>query len=39
MGEAIANDLRHQLFVSLLRQDLAFYDEHKTGELVNRFVI
>lgn len=36
MGERLADDLRQQLFTSLLEQDIAFYDQHKTGELVNR---
>ncbi|XP_045131652.1 mitochondrial potassium channel ATP-binding subunit-like [Portunus trituberculatus] len=36
MGERIADDLRKQLFATLLKQDMAFYDQHKTGELVNR---
>ncbi|KAG0723901.1 ATP-binding cassette sub-family B member 8, mitochondrial [Chionoecetes opilio] len=36
MGERIADDLRRQLFDTLLKQDIAFYDQHKTGELVNR---
>lgn len=36
MGERMADDLRKQLFASLLKQDIYFYDQHKTGELVNR---
>ncbi|CAL4122991.1 unnamed protein product [Meganyctiphanes norvegica] len=36
MGERIAVDLRQELFASLLKQDISFYDQHKTGELVNR---
>ncbi|XP_042241922.1 mitochondrial potassium channel ATP-binding subunit-like isoform X1 [Homarus americanus] len=36
MGERMADNLRQQLFTSLLEQDIAFYDHHKTGELVNR---
>ncbi|KAB7502661.1 ATP-binding cassette sub-family B member 8, mitochondrial [Armadillidium nasatum] len=36
MGERMASDLRMQLFDSLLKQDIAFYDKHKAGELVNR---
>ena len=38
MGERMADDLRKQLFDALLKQDIAFYDQHKTGELVNRYV-
>ncbi|XP_076053089.1 mitochondrial potassium channel ATP-binding subunit-like [Oratosquilla oratoria] len=36
MGERIASDLRQELFNALVVQDIAFYDKHKTGELVNR---
>ncbi|XP_069158318.1 mitochondrial potassium channel ATP-binding subunit isoform X7 [Procambarus clarkii] len=36
MGERMADSLRQQLFSALLEQDIAFYDQHKTGELVNR---
>ncbi|XP_064105402.1 mitochondrial potassium channel ATP-binding subunit-like [Macrobrachium nipponense] len=36
MGEGLADDLRQQLFNNLLKQDMSFFDEHKTGELVNR---
>ncbi|KAK8751360.1 hypothetical protein OTU49_014400 [Cherax quadricarinatus] len=36
MGERMADSLRQQLFTALLEQDIAFYDQHKTGELVNR---
>lgn len=28
--------LRHQLLRSLLRQEIAFYDQNQTGELTNR---
>lgn len=36
VGERCALRLRTQLFQSLLEQDIAFFDTHKTGELVNR---
>ncbi|XP_018018920.1 mitochondrial potassium channel ATP-binding subunit-like [Hyalella azteca] len=36
MGERLAVQLREELFRSLLQQDIAFYDQHRTGELVNR---
>ncbi|XP_047474458.1 mitochondrial potassium channel ATP-binding subunit-like isoform X2 [Penaeus chinensis] len=36
MGERMADDLRQQLFAALMKQDISFYDQHKTGELVNR---
>ncbi|XP_078518904.1 mitochondrial potassium channel ATP-binding subunit isoform X1 [Lissotriton helveticus] len=36
VGERIAARMRKELFSSLLRQDVAFFDSHKTGHLVNR---
>ncbi|KAF2355966.1 ABC transporter type 1 transmembrane domain [Trinorchestia longiramus] len=36
MGERLAVHLREDLFRSLVQQDIAFYDFHRTGELVNR---
>ncbi|KAM8728351.1 mitochondrial potassium channel ATP-binding subunit isoform 2-T2 [Acanthopagrus schlegelii] len=36
VGERVAADMRKTLFASLLRQDVAFYDANKTGQLVNR---
>ncbi|KAM9323332.1 mitochondrial potassium channel ATP-binding subunit isoform 2-T2 [Pholidichthys leucotaenia] len=36
VGERVAADMRKTLFASLLRQDVAFFDAHKTGQLVNR---
>ena len=36
VGERLACRLRTSLFQSLLQQDIAFFDEHKTGELVSR---
>ncbi|XP_035285523.1 mitochondrial potassium channel ATP-binding subunit isoform X2 [Anguilla anguilla] len=36
VGERVAADMRKSLFLSLLRQDVAFFDAHKTGQLVNR---
>lgn len=38
LGERLAERMRNALFASLIRQDIAFFDSHKTGELVNRFV-
>ena len=35
-GERLSVRLRLSLFNSLLQQDMAFFDEHKTGELVSR---
>lgn len=36
VGERVAADMRKTLFFSLLRQDVAFFDGNKTGQLVNR---
>ncbi|GAB6023584.1 hypothetical protein CHUAL_008355 [Chamberlinius hualienensis] len=36
MGERMACDIRKDLFSAILRQDIAFFDSHRTGELVNR---
>lgn len=36
LGERLAERMRNALFASLIRQDIAFFDSHKTGELVNR---
>ncbi|XP_058153975.1 mitochondrial potassium channel ATP-binding subunit isoform X1 [Dasypus novemcinctus] len=36
IGERMAVDMRKTLFCSLLRQDIAFFDAKKTGELVSR---
>ncbi|CAM4723644.1 unnamed protein product [Leuciscus chuanchicus] len=36
VGERVAADMRTTLFMSLLRQDVAFFDANKTGQLVNR---
>jgi len=36
LGERLAERMRNALFASLIRQDIAFFDNHKTGELVNR---
>lgn len=36
VGERVAADMRRTLFCSLLRQDVAFFDANKTGQLVNR---
>ncbi|XP_063308979.1 mitochondrial potassium channel ATP-binding subunit isoform X1 [Pelobates fuscus] len=36
VGERVAGSMRKALFFSLLRQDVAFFDDQKTGLLVNR---
>ena len=36
MGERMSRRLRSQLFRALIEQDIAFFDSHKTSELVSR---
>ncbi|CAG0916294.1 unnamed protein product [Notodromas monacha] len=36
LGERVASDLRRKLLDSLLVQDITFFDDHRTGDLVNR---
>jgi ATP-binding cassette subfamily B protein len=36
VGERVVARLRNQLYTSILKQEMAFFDEHKTGELVSR---
>jgi ATP-binding cassette, subfamily B (MDR/TAP), member 8 len=36
MAENVAARMRHNLFQSLIVQDIAFFDANKTGEIVNR---
>jgi len=35
-GERIVTRLRHDLFTSIMEQEIAFFDERRTGELTNR---
>lgn len=35
-GENVAKRLRAQLFSAIVRQDMAFFDAHRSGELVGR---
>ncbi|KAK2119233.1 ATP-binding cassette sub- B member 10, mitochondrial [Saguinus oedipus] len=35
-GQRIVNRLRTSLFSSILRQEVAFFDKTRTGELINR---
>lgn len=39
VGERMACQLRQDLFSSIVHQDIAFFDSHRTGELVNRFFV
>lgn len=36
VGERCAVRLRVRLFQCLVEQDIAFFDNHRTGELINR---
>ncbi|XP_044278470.1 mitochondrial potassium channel ATP-binding subunit [Varanus komodoensis] len=36
IGEKVANNMRTQLFASLLRREVSFFDATQTGQLVNR---
>lgn len=36
LGEKIAFDIRTDLFQTILKQDISFFDKHRTGEIVNR---
>lgn len=36
IGERVVSRIRCQLYTSILRQEIAFFDEHKTGELISR---
>eukprot|EP00094_Tigriopus_californicus_P007430 TCALIF_07153-PA protein Name:"Similar to abcb8 ATP-binding cassette sub-family B member 8, mitochondrial (Danio rerio)" AED:0.08 eAED:0.08 QI:0/0/0/1/1/1/5/0/596 len=36
VGERVAADLRQRLFASIIAQDIAFFDENKSGEIVSR---
>ncbi len=37
-GEHVVAQLRQRLYAVLVRQEVAFFDEHRTGELTNRLV-
>jgi ATP-binding cassette subfamily B (MDR/TAP) protein 8 len=36
VGEKVATQLKQELFESIIKQDIAFFDKQRTGELVNR---
>ncbi|KDR20884.1 ATP-binding cassette sub-family B member 8, mitochondrial isoform X1 [Zootermopsis nevadensis] len=36
VGEKVATQLKQELFESIMKQDIAFFDRQRTGELVNR---
>lgn len=35
-GQRITNKMRTSVFAAILKQDIAFFDKNKTGELINR---
>ncbi|KAM3959241.1 mitochondrial potassium channel ATP-binding subunit [Aphomia sociella] len=39
VGELVAARMKQDLFVSILQQDMAFFDRERTGELVNRLTV
>ncbi|XP_053614586.1 mitochondrial potassium channel ATP-binding subunit [Plodia interpunctella] len=39
VGEKVACQMKQDLFVSILQQDMAFFDRERTGELVNRLTV
>ncbi|CAH2042661.1 unnamed protein product, partial [Iphiclides podalirius] len=39
VGERVAAQMKQDLFVSILQQDMAFFDRERTGELVNRITV
>lgn len=36
VGERVAARMRKAFFKTIVSQDIAFFDSHKTGEIVNR---
>lgn len=36
LGEGVAASLRKDLFASIMRQDIQFFDNHKSGEIISR---
>ncbi|XP_026743729.1 ATP-binding cassette sub-family B member 8, mitochondrial [Trichoplusia ni] len=39
VGERVAADMKQDLFQSILDQDMSFFDQERTGELVNRLTV
>ncbi|XP_068620128.1 mitochondrial potassium channel ATP-binding subunit [Battus philenor] len=39
VGERVAAQMKQDLFVSIINQDMAFFDQERTGELVNRLTV
>ena len=36
VGERLAKRLKNSLFVSVMEQDLQFFDKNRTGEIIDR---
>lgn len=36
IGEKMAYQMKADLFSAILKQDIAFFDQHRTGEVINR---
>jgi len=36
MSDAIAKNIRYDVFFSIINKDVAFFDENKTGEMLSR---
>ncbi|KAJ8717438.1 hypothetical protein PYW08_005837 [Mythimna loreyi] len=39
VGERVAAQMKQELFESILKQDMSFFDQERTGELVNRLTV
>ncbi|KAK6624530.1 hypothetical protein RUM44_011389 [Polyplax serrata] len=39
VGEGIAKTMKVQMFSSIMNQDMAFFDTHRSGELLNRLTV
>ncbi|KAH9635881.1 hypothetical protein HF086_002441 [Spodoptera exigua] len=39
VGERVAAQMKQDLFESILQQDIAFFDQERTGELMNRLTV
>ena len=37
MGENMAKEMKVKLFQTIIKQDIAFYDKSRSGEIINRF--
>lgn len=38
LGEKISFQMKTDLFAAIIRQDIAFFDEQRTGEVINRYL-